>query len=117
MDIHESVSRTMPDVVSPTHLSAAQRLKAVTYTYREAEDMINIGAYKKGSSTDIDYAIAMREPTDAFRRQAIHVGRLQNGVHEAQLIVALVVGQDEYHVHRFGCPCRRYEEGGEQNEN
>ncbi len=72
VDIHESVSRIMPDVVSPEHLAAAQKLKAITYTYREAEDMINIGAYKKGTTPEIDYAIAMREPIDDFRRQAIN---------------------------------------------
>ncbi len=72
IDIHESVSRIMPDIVSREHLSAAQRFKAVTYTYREAEDMINIGAYKKGSNTEIDYAIAMRGRTDDFRRQAVN---------------------------------------------
>ena len=72
VDIHESISRTMPDIVTPDHLAAAQRLKAITYTYREAEDMINIGAYKQGSSPDIDLAISMREPTDRFRRQDVN---------------------------------------------
>jgi len=72
IDIHESVSRLMPDIVTTGHLSAARKLKAVAYTYREAEDMINIGAYKKGSSTEIDYAIAMRDKIDDFRRQRIN---------------------------------------------
>jgi len=72
IDIHASVSRIMPDVATPEHLEAAQKLKAVTYTYREAEDMINIGAYRKGTNPEIDYAIAMRGPTDAFRRQAMN---------------------------------------------
>jgi len=69
IDIHESVSRSMPAIVTPRHLAAAQRLKSVAYTYREAEDMINIGAYKKGSNRDIDYAVSMRGKMDAFRRQ------------------------------------------------
>jgi len=72
IDIHESVSRIMPDIVSPQHLAAAQKLKTVNYTYREAEDMINIGAYKKGSSPSIDYAIAMRDPIENFCRQAVN---------------------------------------------
>jgi FliI/YscN family ATPase len=71
IDIHESVSRTMPDIVTREHLQAAQRFKSVTYTYREAEDMINIGAYKKGSSPEIDHAIAMRARAEEFRRQGI----------------------------------------------
>jgi len=72
IDIHESVSRSMPSIVAPQHLAAAQKLKAVSYTYREAEDMINIGAYKKGSSRDIDYAVTMRGRIDGFRRQAVN---------------------------------------------
>lgn len=71
IDIHESISRTMPDIVEREHLRAAQRFKAVTFTYREAEDMINIGAYKKGSNAEIDHAIAMRTRTEDFRRQAV----------------------------------------------
>ena len=61
IDVHKSVSRTMPDIVTPTHMTAAQRLKSVLYTYQEAEDMINIGAYKQGSNPKIDHAIAMRD--------------------------------------------------------
>jgi len=72
VDIQESVSRIMPDIVSAEHLAAALKLKAVTYTYREAEDMINIGAYKKGTNPEIDYAIDMREPIERFRRQALN---------------------------------------------
>lgn len=71
IDVHESISRVMPDVVTREHMTAAQKFKAVTYTYREAEDMINIGAYKKGSNPDIDYAIAMRARTDDFRCQGM----------------------------------------------
>jgi flagellum-specific ATP synthase len=72
IDIHESVSRTMPDIVTEEHLSAAQRFKAITYTYREAEDMINIGAYKKGSSAEIDHAIAFCPRANEYRRQAVN---------------------------------------------
>ena len=72
VDVHESISRLMPDVVSPSHLAAAQKLKAVTHTYRQAEDMINIGAYKKGSSVEIDHAIDLHDAMDAFRRQSVN---------------------------------------------
>jgi flagellum-specific ATP synthase len=72
IDIHESVSRTMPDIVTKEHLGAAQRFKAITYTYREAEDMVNIGAYKKGSSADIDQAIAFCPRANEYRRQTVN---------------------------------------------
>jgi flagellum-specific ATP synthase len=72
IDVHESISRAMPDIVDAAHLEAAQRLRAVAYTYREAEDMINIGAYKQGSSPEIDYAVAMNGRIRDFLCQAVN---------------------------------------------
>ncbi len=69
IDIHKSISRLMPEIVPPEYLAAAGRLKAVSYTYDEAADMINIGAYQKGSNPDIDHAINMRHHIENFRRQ------------------------------------------------
>ena len=69
IDIHKSISRLMPEIVPPEYLAAAGRLKAVSYTYDEAADMINIGAYQKGSNPDIDHAINMRRHIEDFRRQ------------------------------------------------
>ena len=49
---------------------AAGRLKNVLATYQEAEDLINIGAYKSGSNEDIDYAISKIKAVNAFLQQA-----------------------------------------------
>ena len=88
IDIHESVSRNMPDIVSREHLEAAQKLKAVSFAYREAEDMINIGAYKKGTNPDIDYAIEMKKPIDDFRRQGIdETGEMESDVERLMELV------------------------------
>ena len=89
IDIHESVSRIMPDIVTKEHLGAAQRFKAITYTYREAEDMINIGAYKKGSSADIDQAIAFCPRANEYRRQAVNEGS-HDLQHDVQRLIELV---------------------------
>ncbi len=71
VDVLESVSRVMPDVTSPEHRKAAGYLLDLLATYREAEDLINIGAYVKGSSQKIDKAVAMIEPIRAFLKQGM----------------------------------------------
>lgn len=57
IDILQSISRVMSEVVTKDHKQAANQLKATLATYTDAEDLINIGAYSKGSNPDIDYAI------------------------------------------------------------
>ncbi len=69
VDVLESVSRVMPAVTTPEHRAAAARLLDLLATYREAEDLINIGAYVRGSNPKIDEALKMREIIRAFLRQ------------------------------------------------
>ncbi len=57
IDILQSVSRVMTEVVTPEHKEYANYLTSVVATYRESEDLINIGAYSKGSNPEIDEAI------------------------------------------------------------
>ncbi|MDR1576701.1 MAG: FliI/YscN family ATPase [Deltaproteobacteria bacterium] len=57
LDILSSISRLMNDLVDKDHLRASGRFKELLATYRHNEDMINIGAYQKGSSQEIDQAI------------------------------------------------------------
>jgi flagellum-specific ATP synthase len=71
IDILASVSRVMKDIVSSEHLSAAEKLKAHTSTYQKAEDLIQIGAYKKGTDREIDQAIEAKPWIDQFLKQAI----------------------------------------------
>ena len=47
----------MNHISSPEHVNAAQRLRELYYTYSKSEDLINIGAYKRGTSKEIDEAI------------------------------------------------------------
>jgi FliI/YscN family ATPase len=69
IDVLESISRSMPDVVAADHLNDAMALKRILATYAENEDLINVGAYNRGSNPAIDVAIAMREPIHTFLRQ------------------------------------------------
>ena len=66
VDILTSISRVMIDVVKKEHFQAANKVKEVVSTYREAEDLINIGAYAKGSNPRIDFAISVIDRIDKF---------------------------------------------------
>ncbi|MCT4613041.1 MAG: flagellar protein export ATPase FliI [Clostridia bacterium] len=57
ISVLESVSRVMGDVVTQEHKDMSFEVKKVLAVYNDAEDLINIGAYSKGSNPEIDYAI------------------------------------------------------------
>lgn len=71
IDILNSLSRLMVDIVSLEHRKAAHRLRDILSVYREAEDLINIGAYVKGSNPRIDLALTMMETVNEYLRQDI----------------------------------------------
>jgi FliI/YscN family ATPase len=71
VDVLDSISRLMKDVVPPSHSDLAARVRQLVAAYREAEDLINIGAYVKGSNPMIDLAISKMEPLNSFFRQGI----------------------------------------------
>lgn len=72
IDILASVSRVMIEIVPPEQTAAAGRLRATLATYREASDLINIGAYVAGSNPEIDRALGVIEPVNQFLRQGIY---------------------------------------------
>ncbi len=57
VDVLASISRLMPEVTSPEHRALAGRLRDLLTAYREAEDLINIGAYQEGTNPQVDDAI------------------------------------------------------------
>lgn len=71
VDIESSISRVMPQVVSPEHMQQAMRVKQMFSTYQRNRDLISIGAYSKGSDQRIDQAIALRPVIDRFLQQSI----------------------------------------------
>jgi flagellar protein export ATPase FliI len=72
IDVLQSISRCMSSIVSPEHKKAAGKLKNVLATYRDAEDLINIGAYKSGSNADIDYTITKIKDVNLFLQQEMY---------------------------------------------
>lgn len=71
IDVLNSTSRVMIDIVDPGHLNNAKKLTDMTARYKSAEDLIHIGAYKSGSSAKIDEAIARRDAIQSYLRQGI----------------------------------------------
>lgn len=72
IEVGRSVSRVMPQVTPPEQRLAANRLRETLATFKEAEDLINIGAYVEGSNPRIDAARRLIEPARAFLRQGVH---------------------------------------------
>jgi len=71
IDVLSSVSRVMTEIAPREQLQSANRLKELLTIYRDAEDLINIGAYKSGSNPDIDTAIASIRDIWGFTRQGV----------------------------------------------
>jgi flagellum-specific ATP synthase len=71
IDVLHSISRVMSDLVTPEHAERASRLRGWMATFRDAEDLINIGAYVAGTNPRIDEAIQRKETIDRFLRQGL----------------------------------------------
>lgn len=70
INILKSVSRLMNHISSPEHVKASEKLRELYYTYSKSEDLINIGAYKKGTSKEIDEAIYYEPLITSFLKQS-----------------------------------------------
>jgi flagellum-specific ATP synthase len=69
ISIPTSVSRLFPEVTSKEHKIAAGKLREVLSIYEKNEDLINIGAYQKGSNPKVDWSIDMIDKVNAFLTQ------------------------------------------------
>ena len=72
IDLLASTSRVMVDVVDQKHLDLNLIMRRTLATYREAEDLINIGAYVQGSNPEIDYAITKNPLIQEFIQQGMN---------------------------------------------
>lgn len=75
IDIMQSISRVMPDIVEPNHMGYSSRFVETFALYKKFEDMINLGAYKEGSNHKVDYAIKQIDKLKSYIRQEIHEKR------------------------------------------
>lgn len=70
INVLKSVSRLMNHIADPEHVAAAERLRELYYTYSKSEDLINIGAYKRGTSREIDEAIEFEPLITGYLKQS-----------------------------------------------
>ncbi len=71
IDLLNSVSRCMIDIVTDGHMKAAQDLRSAYAIYKDAEDMINVGAYVEGKNHKIDYAISKYDNITDYLKQGV----------------------------------------------
>jgi flagellum-specific ATP synthase len=74
IDIEQSISRVMHQVVDPRQLKLARKLKALWARYRRSRDLISVGAYVQGSDAETDLAIALMPRIAALLQQDMHAG-------------------------------------------
>lgn len=92
INVLKSVSRLMPHIVSRSHYDAAVAVRDSLNTYLNSEDLINIGAYKRGSSAEIDRAIQNYQPILSFLKQRTDE---QAGLDETEAgLIHLAQGRD-----------------------
>jgi flagellum-specific ATP synthase len=70
IDVLESLSRLMPEVTTEEHRRAAGIVRELLAVYRDHEDLISVGAYRRGSNRMVDVAIDLRDEINRFLRQA-----------------------------------------------
>lgn len=71
IDVLKSISRLRSEVVQREDIESGRTVLRLMSSYKRVEDMVNIGAYQKGASADIDRAIAMQGPINAFLQQHV----------------------------------------------
>lgn len=72
IDVLQSISRVMSSIVTKEHKQVSGKLKMILATYKDAEDLINIGAYKNGSNKEIDFAISKITEVNNFLTQDVN---------------------------------------------
>jgi len=75
IELNGSISRVMPDLLSPADLKLANRFRRLWSLYQQNIDLIQVGAYQPGSNPEIDQAIVLREAMENFLRQDMHSGQ------------------------------------------
>ena len=93
IDVLESISRSMNEIISAEHRDAAIQLKQLLAAYRQHEDMISIGAYQSGANPLVDVAIQLQEPINRFLQQKIsEPAELSESIHELLKLAQLKNG-------------------------
>jgi flagellum-specific ATP synthase len=100
IDVLQSVSRLVGEIVSPEIALAGQRLRAALAALREKEDLISIGAYNSGSDPLLDAALEHRSRIDAFLRQ--HVADFSDAASSDAMLLELAASLERSVAERSG---------------
>ena len=88
INILKSVSRTMPKSADPAYLPVITRARQVMATYADMEELIRLGAYRAGSSAEVDESIRLNQPLESFLRQGKdEVSSLNEGYRQLEQIL------------------------------
>ncbi len=71
IDVMASISRVMKDIITPQHQAAALTIRQLLAAHAENEDLLSIGAYRRGSNRSVDVAVEMREAIEELLRQSV----------------------------------------------
>lgn len=89
INVLKSVSRTMPRAADPAYLPVLTRARQVMATYADMEELIRLGAYRPGTSPEVDEAIGLHGPLEAFLGQAKdEAATMADGYQRLQQIMA-----------------------------
>ena len=75
IDLNGSISRLMQSLLSSEDMKMSNKLRRLWSLYQQNEDLIQVGAYEKGSSAEVDEAIRLHERIVNFLRQDMHIGQ------------------------------------------
>jgi flagellum-specific ATP synthase len=92
INVLKSISRTMPKSAEPAYVPVIQRARQVMATYSDMEELIRLGAYRAGSSAEVDEAIRLHKPLESFLSQAKDEA---TGIMEGYLRLEEIVGSLE----------------------
>jgi flagellum-specific ATP synthase len=88
IDVLKSISRLMSEIAAPAHRDAAGLMRELLGAYRDHEDLISIGAYRRGSNRSVDLAIELLEPMQLFLRQRVDESCTVESAREALQLLA-----------------------------
>lgn len=88
VDILPSISRLMARITTPEHQAAARSLRETLAAFQDNEDLVSIGAYRRGANRRVDAAIERRDEIEGFLRQTLEDGSSLETTHQKLLQLA-----------------------------
>ncbi len=93
IDPLQSISRVMPDIITDDHRARVREFIEILATYKDAEDLINIGAYTKGSNPQIDHALSkINDLRNYLKQDMFEADTLENAINKLFSIIEKPLG-------------------------